>query len=62
MKSIKSKPAMKSQGAGDYDHTQEQRLQEYEHTLNMNKQTQQKASSERWMHHARWRIENSLSN
>jgi hypothetical protein len=52
MKSMKSKPAMKSQGAGDYDHTQEQRLLGYEHTLNMNKQTQQKASSERWMHHA----------
>lgn len=33
MKSMKSKPAMKSQGAGDYDHTQEQRLQGYEHTF-----------------------------
>ncbi len=31
MKSMKSKSAMKSQGTGDYDHTQEQRLQGNEH-------------------------------
>jgi len=49
---MKSKPAMKSRGAGDYDHTQEQKLQGYGHTLNMNKQTQQKASSDRWTHNA----------